>query len=203
MTALNPNLSGPTFAAIPHVRPPTLAAGPDSQLITRSLAAMERPSPSATGDNRARHLPERLFNVTAQFKILVSQVSMHLPEDWRRRLFRKIDLLHNPDDWEPDAALLEPGSFMSFLRLILQIGPVNRMSLGISNDGHLLAGWIRDNDSLTLEFADAEEIRWSVVRHTGERRESAAGRTYRERLPDVLRPYSPESWFADADPILA
>jgi hypothetical protein len=203
MTALHPTLTGAIFGPIPHVRPPTLAAGKDSQLITKSLAAMERPSPSATNAAQPARLPERLFNVSAALKILVSQISMHLPDDWRRRLFQKIDHLHDPDNWEPSDAMMQQDSFMSFLGLVLQIGPINRMSLGVSDNGHLLAGWIENEDSLTLEFAGPDEIRWAVVRHADSHRESAAGRTSRARLADVLRPYAPETWFGNANAIPA
>ena len=203
MSALQP-ISNPSFGAVSRVLPPSLAAGGDSKLMLQSLFAMARLPPSASGDAQAAsRITERLFNVSAGLKISVSQVSMHLPDEWRRKLFRKIDQLHNADDWEPTDILLQQDSFMSFLRLILQIGPVDRMSLGISEDGHLLAGWTKADDALTLEFAGPDEVRWTVVRHIDGHRESAAGRTRRERLAAVLRPYSPENWLKNAPPISA
>jgi hypothetical protein len=75
------------------------------------------------------------------------------------------------------------------------------MSLGIDNDGHILAGWKRGRDTLTLTFLVGDEIRWSVVQHEADTVESAAGRTRLERLPLVLKPYSPEIWFGNGDDI--
>jgi hypothetical protein len=198
MTVFHPVPIGAGFGGIPNVRRPSLAAGKDAKVVLASLAAMERPPPSATVPKSSECLSEPLFNISAQLKVLVSKVSMHLPDDWCRRLFRKIDHLHDPDDWEASDIPVQQDSFMSFLRLILQIGALDRMSLGVSAAGHLLLGWISNQDSLTLEFAGAEEIRWAVVRHIGGQRESAAGRTRRERLPDVLKPYSPENWLYNA-----
>jgi hypothetical protein len=156
------------------------------------------PSAPETQSEPRAQITEQLFNASAQLKILVSQVSMHLSDDWRRRLFRKLDSLYDPENWEQSDTLVDPGSFMSFLRLILQIGPIDRMSLGVSQEGHFLTGWIRDKDSLTLEFTGEDDIRWALVRHLGDHRESAAGRTSLQRLPAVLKPYSPEAWFEKA-----
>jgi hypothetical protein len=139
----------------------------------------------------------RLFNVSAALKIAVSQVSMYLPLDWRERLFEKIDLLHNPDDWENSDQLADLESFRTFLRTILQLGPLKKMNLGISSDGYVLAGWKRGDDTLALEFLP-DEIRWSTVQHINGTRESAAGRARLERLQAVLSPYSKDFWADDA-----
>ena len=77
---------------------------------------------------------------------------------------------------------------------------MKRMSLGISDDGRILAGWTRDKDLLSLAFLANDLIRWSVVRHLdGGETESAAGQTTLARLQEVLRPYKPEVWFGYAD----
>ena len=203
MTAILPASVSADFWSFAQVQPSSLAAGAESKVLQERLRAMQKKPPSAPGDQsepRAQ-ITERLFNASAQLKILVSKVSMHLSDDWRQRLFRKLDSLHDPENWEQSDTLVDPGSFMGFLRLILQIGPIARMSLGVSPEGHFLTGWIRDKDSLTLEFTGRDEIRWALVRHLGDRRESAAGRTSLERLPAVLKPYSPETWFENANEI--
>lgn len=194
--------------SLPQMQPLSLAAGDLSALLGERLRSMYNPSPSSRevkssmlfqplGDNKQL----RLFNASATLKIAVSQVSMHLPPEWRRRLFEKINSLHDPDEWDDSDRLTDLDSFKTFLRTILQLGPVSRMSLGISHDGHILAGWKAGDDTLALEFLPRDEIRWSVVRYVDGVHESGAGRTLLGRLPEVLQPYSPANWFNNADKI--
>lgn len=145
----------------------------------------------------------RLFNASTALKMAASEVSMHLPAEWRRRLFEKIDDLHKPEDWNDAEGLADLASFRTFLRTVLRLGAMKRMSLGISDDGHILAGWRRGNDSLSLAFLPSDRIRWSVVEHVGTDIDSAAGTTTFERLPEVLKPYKPEVWFGYADDVSA
>jgi hypothetical protein len=190
------------------MQPPSLGASIVSESLGNLLRGMYIPPPSST-PLKAAPLAKalsgskdlRLFNIAAALKIAVSQVSMHLPTDWRHRLFEKIDALHEPDDWEEYDHLADLESFKTFLRAILQQGPMQRMSLGISADGHLLAGWRQGHDTLTLRFMAGDQIRWSVVLHRNGTIESAAGQTTPNRLPEVLQPYSPESWFGNGDEI--
>lgn len=201
MAALQPLLpAAQAFPAFPHARPPSLAAGQDSRVVENSLTAIAKVPPSASGREMTAKdaLSERLFNVSAQLKILVSQVSMHLPDEWRRRLFRKIDGLHDPEDWEDTDRPVALDSFTNFLRLALQTGPITGMSIGVSPEGHFLVGWIDGRDSLSLEFVGSDEVRWAVVRYIGEQRESAVGRTNRERLPHILKPFTLPNWFENA-----
>jgi hypothetical protein len=190
----------------PQVQLPSLGWSALSTTLSDRLRGMYIPPPSSASLQSS--MPEevlagnkklRLFNVAAALKIAVSQVSMHLPADWRHLLFEKIDTLHEPDDWDESDHLADIESFKTFLRTVLQQGPMKRMSLGISDDGHILAGWKLGQDSLALKFLTGDEIRWSVVRHLDGAVESAAGQTTLSRLPLVLQPYSPECWFGNAD----
>ena len=206
MTFLLPPQGGPSFWSVPQVQPPSLGSGPTSKLLDERLRALHTLPPSSPQWNPSPSklegdVAERLFNASAMLKVLVSQVSMHLPGEWRKKLFRSLDRLYNPENWEESDKPIDVRSFMTFLRLILHNGPLNRMSLGVSPGGHLLAGWIHNKDSLTLEFAPDDEIRWSLVRYFPGKRESAAGRTTLERLEAVLNPYAPEVWFVHADSI--
>jgi hypothetical protein len=195
--------------AAPQV--PSLGASHLSRLLDDKLKKMRTPAlfPSQIGMvppqvPTAIELADRLFTLSSRLKILVSQVSMHLPDVWRRRLFGKLDQLNDPENWEASDVLVDPASFMTFLRLILQMGPVSQMHLGVSPDGgRLLVGWLKEKDTLSLEFLPYDEIRWSLVRHLGEKTETAAGRTNLERLPAVLAPYNPEAWFDNGDPVSA
>ena len=143
----------------------------------------------------------RLFNTSAALKMAASEVSMHLPPGWRKRLFESIDDLHEPDDWEDADHMAETASFRTFLRTMLRLGITRNMMLGISDDGNILAGLRRGNDSLTFAFLPADVIRWSVVEHEDDTTYSAGGIASLERLPEVLQPYNPEAWFRDADNI--
>jgi hypothetical protein len=200
----------PSIWSQPQMQPLSLGAGDLSAVLRDRLRELYTPPPSSVALKSAVALNPvsddkelRLFNVAAALKIAVSQVSMHLAAEWRRLLFEKIDELHQPDDWEDSDSLVDMESFKTFLRTILQQGPMHRMSLGLSGDGHILAGWRQDKDSFTLKFLSNDEIHWSVVRHRDGSVESAAGRASLSRLSEVLQPYSPESWFGNANKISA
>jgi hypothetical protein len=145
----------------------------------------------------------RLFNASAALKMAASEVSMHLPELWRKRLFENIDDLHVPDDWDNADRMAETDSFKTFLRTMLRLGITKNMMLGISEDGNILAGLRRGEDSFAFAFLPGDRIRWSVVEHEGDTTNSTGGITSLERLPEVLMPYHPEAWFGDADRISA
>ena len=145
----------------------------------------------------------RLFNTSAALKMAASEVSMHLPEGWRKRLFENIDDLHEPDDWEESDRLADPGSFKTFLRTVLRLGIKKNMMLGISDDGNILAGLRRGNDSLAFAFLPGDRIRWSIVEHEGDTSNSTGDTTSLERLPEYLKPFNPEAWFGDADKVSA
>jgi len=194
----------------PNVQAPTVGGGLLSDMVRDRLWQITERSPSLRtvrqpSITKPLHAGKdlRLFNASVGLKIAVSEVSMHLPKEWRKRLFEKIDALHEPDDWEDSDRLVDAASFKTFLRTVLQQGPLKRMSVGISDDGLILAGWKHSQDSLSLAFLANDRIRWSVVRHIDGEIDSAAGTTTLERLPEVLKPYKPEVWFGYADDVPA
>ena len=188
------------FRSLPEIYAPSAGAGKFSNILPELLLAVGVPTPSlarsiSADGERSGNLIERLFENSAVLKTLVSQVSMHLSDDWRQLIFRKLDQILHLENWEDSDSLIDPRSFMTFLRFVLQTGPLRGMGLGVSEDGHLLAGWVSGNGQLSLEFGTNDDIRWAIVRHAGQHPESAAGRTTRERLLTVLQPYAPDTWF--------
>ena len=189
--------------AFPAVEP-SGGAGEESILIKKLLSGMMPHVPPSLlqaaelGGAHLAHetLPERLFRASAELKVLISQVSMHLPEAWRLRVFRQLDGLYDIEAWDDADPLIDPGSFATFLRTILFHGPLGLPGLGIGPNGALLLGWVNGRDTLTIEFLPRDELRWALVRRIGDKVESAAGRTSLRRLLEVLRPYQPANWFA-------
>jgi hypothetical protein len=137
----------------------------------------------------------------ARAKVMTSQVAMYLDRDWRDRLFAQLDDLLNVDDWHEDDEPMLIASFETFLRLILHQKPERRPGLGLSHRGHLIAAWTAGADRLTLEFLRDDAIRWSLSCDITGERERAAGETHVARLPEILKPYSPERWFRDANQV--
>jgi hypothetical protein len=130
---------------------------------------------------------------------MTSNVVMHLDREWRDRLFAQLDDLLDVQDWHEDDEPLLDESFRTFLRLILYQQPKRRPGLGLSHRGHLVAAWTTGADRLTLECAPGDTIRWVLSCQIDGEHERAAGETHVARLPEILRPYGPDRWFADAD----
>ena len=162
----------------------------DDALVGFDRSGTSRSVPTSPKENAGRLasngvLQEQLFVVRAALKAWVSQVSMHLTEEWRSRLFRQIDLIHDPEEWESNDELTDAGSFLTFLRLVLLAGPPGRPGLNVLPNGNLIAGWVRDRDTLNIEFLPRDEMRWSIVRRFEDHVERAAGFTTLKRLGTV------------------
>jgi hypothetical protein len=140
-------------------------------------------------------IEERLYDARAALKVAAAQVAMHLSAGQRKRLFAELDGLLDPEEWPVDQAIADQRSFGTYLRMLIHLRPAREPSLGLSQRGNLLAGWISGRDRLSLEFGPRDQVRWVVTVYTDDVRESAAGDTTIGRLPAVLAAYGPERWF--------
>jgi hypothetical protein len=154
------------------------------------------PSPGALESTRRRSLEESLFDATAAVKTLTSQVAMHLDREWRAKLFRQLDSLHDPAEWEAGDSPVGKASFVTFLKAICDLKPERRPGLGLTSMGHLIAAWTTArNDKLTIEFLSNDQVRFvlSIV-YVGET-ERIAGKTNVARLRERLSQFEPNRWF--------
>ena len=140
-------------------------------------------------------LSARLFNATAEVKILMSQVAMHVDQKWRDILFRQIDNLHNIDDWYEDDLPINKGSFSSFIKGMLSINPANHPDIGLTHEGYVIAVWAKNGTRLVTEFKPNDRVKWLVSRLVDDEVERAAGETSILRLLSCLAPYQPDFWF--------
>jgi hypothetical protein len=146
---------------------------------------------------RDRSLKEKLFDVRAICKIEARKFSMLFNPDWHKKLFRQLDLLLDPEEWDCEDSPISKNSFTTFLRMSMILRKARRPGIGIANDGHILATWtIKRNDRLTVECLPNDHVRWIVSVPLGDETESAVGVTRLERLLSSLAPYEPEHWFA-------
>lgn len=154
------------------------------------------PSPASLWTpTSGRPLEERLFDATASVKILTSQIAMHLEREWRDKLFKQLDSLHDLQEWDEDDEPIRQASFATFLKAIVQIKPKRRPGLGLSHTGNLIAAWT-EADRLTIEFLANDRVRWVVGRRRDDEPEHIAGQTRVDRLAEALAPYNPAIWFA-------
>lgn len=140
------------------------------------------------------------FDRLVELKMATSQIAMHLQAAWRAGLFRQLDKLLAPEDWDPCEALPDLAAYRTFLRMTIFLGRIRRPSLGATADGHILAAWFAESgERLTVDCGPDDQIRWVLTLQRDGERESAAGRTLVRRLPEVLAPYGPDRWFKIAD----
>lgn len=181
------------------------AVGTDADIIKNSLLNIyerqtaDRPFYKPAQEEAAdKSLPEKLFDALAEVKLLTAKVAMHLDTHWRSRIFEQLDDLLDPDDWHEDDEPINASSFESFLRMIVFHSPSRRPGFGVSIRGHLIAAWTTGLDRLTTEFLPNGTVRWVLSCEVDGVMERAAGETPVRRLMDVLAPYRPTRWFADA-----
>ncbi len=179
--------------AISNETKETLAYHLDSLRNQPSPASL-KPEPTATKVERSLH--ERLFDALACVKILTANVAMHLDREWRDGLFRQMDSLHDPAEWESDDEPVQQSSFATFLKAILSLKPERRPGLG-SYSGHLIAAWTTGQDRLTIEFLPNDHVRWVLSEYRDGESDRFAGQTPVARLAEGLRPHTPERWFSN------
>ena len=145
-------------------------------------------------------LDEQLFDARAEIKILLSTVSMHFSEALRKKLFRQIDLLHDPDDWDEGDEPIQLQSFNTFLRWFYLNKPSKLPNFGLSAAGHFIASWLaNDNkDRLILEFMSNDRITYFVTKYFDEGPDRSSGSTYLSRIADRLASYQLDEWFTRA-----
>lgn len=177
----------------------------DTLLTARRISDLRiQPSPASLSlftleSQRKKPLEERLFDALANVKILTANVAMHLDREWRDKLFRQIDSLHDPAEWDQDDEPIKQHSFSTFLKGILQISPKRRPGLGLTYTGHLIAAWVTGRDRLTIEFLPKDHVRWVLTQYYEDEPERYAGQTPVSRLAEGLKPYHPEHWFSNED----
>ena len=184
------------------------AAGEDAETISNSLIeiqerqVLDRPiyklAEVEASEIADKPLPEKLYDALARVKLLTAQVAMHLDTEWRSRIFEQLDDLLDAEDWHEDDDPIKVSSFETFLRMIIFHNPSRRPGFGVSNRGYLIAAWTSGSDRLTTECLPNDKVRWVLSCEVDGETERAAGETPVRRLMEVLAPYSPPRWFADA-----
>ena len=184
---LQTNFSAPAFS-------------PDTLSMEKHLSDLKLRIPPSPGSlpvlAEQRPLAERLFDATANVKILTAQVAMHMEREWRDKIFSQLDSLHNPKEWEEGDEPVRQASFATFLKAIVQIRPSRRPGLGLSYGGHLVAAWTNGENRLTVEFLENDRVLWVIGRRVDDDPEQIAGQTTVSRLASSLAPYEPGIWFS-------
>ena len=141
-----------------------------------------------------RSLEEKLFDATAGVKVMTSQVAMYLDSQWRSKLFKQIDLLHDVDEWEQGDEPLQRESFATFLKAICELKPQKKPGLGLTSSGQLIAAWTAGSSRLTIEFL-GNRVKWVISRMIDDEIEHYVGDTTVNRLAAGLGPHHTEEWF--------
>ena len=168
------------------------------QSADKRLSEIRRPSRLSNtefSNNDETAIDERLFIASVSFKILTSQVSMHLDKAWRDKFFRQLDSLLDVEEWDTKDLPPTLQSFRTLIRALLKLNPQRKPGLGASSDGKLIAAWSSANNHLTLKCLPHDQFVWSVTRYFGDQPYRAAGTTDLSRLERVLSPYEPSIWF--------
>jgi hypothetical protein len=184
---------------------PSAGVGRASELIRERLRTLVEPTPTFAGSrpSASNSLEEQLYDALATFKVRTATVAMHLDRDGRSRLFQQLDSLLAIEDWEADDTPPSIGSFSTFLRMLILLGPNRRPGLGATEDGNFIATWTTGDDRLTIECLVGDIASWHLAVTIDGERERAAGITPIQRLAYVLQPYAPRRWFQDAHPVRA
>ena len=168
----------------------------ETQVVQSRLTDLINPiSPGSLQGIADKTLEEKIFDATASVKILTAQVAMHLDAEWRSKLFKQLDALHDIEGWDDEDEPIQTASFSTFLKAIVEIKPNRRPALGLTHNGYLVAAWTVDKDRLTIEFLKADRVRWVLARSVDNETERFASQISVSRLTSSLAPYNPGRWF--------
>jgi hypothetical protein len=180
---------------------PGCNVGMDSQNIAKALTAasnsitQSRREKANGSREKSGPLEEKLYESRAYCKIKTAEVAMYLPKEWRSCFFSQLDNLMDIENWEVDDTPITEASFITFLRMILLVWPVQRPGIGATSEGNIISAWTADRNRLTIECFPSDRVRWVITRYVNDDRESAAGEVHLTRLKSVLEPYNPKLWF--------
>jgi hypothetical protein len=161
--------------------------------LTRWLEAQAEQGSSSSLDERP------LAKALAECKRQLSRISMHLPTGWFGAFNRQLDLLVDEAEWDDGDLPPKPQSFATLLRMLLVLRPDRRPGLGASSRGLMIAMWTVGPDKFTVECLPNDVVRWWIVRTVDGATEKGAGETQITRLAQVIAPYAPATWLADAE----
>jgi len=185
----------PTFSE--HIDSENLVTG-ETKSIMQAIEALKVKPPLTDLKSlllKKVTLEEYLFDARANVKTLTSAVSMHINPELKVKLFRQIDMLHDPDEWESNDVPINKLSFKAFLSGFIQINPERGPGLGLSYTGNLIAAWITDRDRLIIEFMP-NSVKWVITRFINDESEQFTGHTKITRLFESLAPFDPKHWFS-------
>lgn len=150
-------------------------------------------------DKNSAKAPNLLTTRLHEFQKLVSQVSMHLGEQFSVELNEKLVSLLDEEQWEEEDVLPSVDSFKTFCRMLVILGVEKKPGLGVSIDGSSVAAWTNGKNRLTIECKRADVVHWVLSREITENQsEKAAGILTVSRLIAILAPYSPNIWLQNA-----
>lgn len=142
-------------------------------------------------------LEETLFNNRASLKIITSRYgASHIDPNIRKHLFFQIDWLLNGEEWEKNDNLPNEESFKTLIKFILNSSPVEAPSLGLSDNGNLLASWKHGANKLMLECMANDHFKYLAASAADGKKKRSAGdaETLRDLL-DLLSPFKTAGWF--------
>lgn len=200
MPARNQQIALPDQGA-PWLRNRSSGVSDVSLALDKLFRQLDEPSPTfrAITIKTGAGLKEQLYDARSAFKLQTAQIAMHLDMCLRSRLFKQLDSLLDYENWESADVPPTLASYLTFLRMLLDLNPAVRPSLGATSDGRLVAAWTEGRDRLTIECLPNDEVRWVLSHEVDGDCERGAGITKASRLKQVLAPYSPERWFSDGN----
>jgi hypothetical protein len=131
-------------------------------------------------------LDAQLFENSAELKIALSQIVMHLEPEWRTIIFRQLDALLDLNSWEEDSAFIQKSTFMTFLRFIIYAAPTRLPSLGVGYTGHILAAWNNGAQRIDVEFLPDDNAGATFVREGAHSTETLAWRGHAADLKSFI-----------------
>lgn len=182
-----------TFDHILHAPPPPVRA---NRKVRRSRPQIKL---GVSRFSPPKSIARRASECLMGLRLRTSQVAMYLDSDWLEGLDRQLAFMLDASEWPLEAALPTVNSYGSFLNLIVNLRPLKRPSLGVSDAGNIVCTWDADGAYLFVEFYPNNFIRWSAAQRIYDSLETISGQTISARLLANITGFSPSRWFANVD----
>ncbi len=118
---------------------------------------------------------DRLPGASMALKEATALYGMYLSFEDRDRLFGELDFLLDPDGWDLDDALPGRGSYINFLKWMVETKHTDWTSLALDGDGQVVVVFMKAKNQFTAAFLLDGKVHWTSKVATQDGLDLAAG----------------------------
>ncbi len=123
----------------------------------------------------ANDAQSEISKINRAAKALLTEYAILLRPVIRTGLIAQTNVICDADDWDDEDLLPSLDSYRCMLKGLIELAPMSRPNLSVSDNGNIIAGWFSDSARTVFEFLPNERISWVISRTESEENNRAVG----------------------------